>query len=99
MANWRKRDGFVIGLIIGFFSIIFMGIDENFPFRNLIISGTLATTAILFVSSIGIGIISNFKRGSVISPPFDGFIYGFTLSFGISILIINVRNGTLPLPF
>lgn len=94
----RKRDGLILGLIAGSFALIFAGTQNNYPYKEFISQIALVFIIIFPLSAIFIGIRSTFKRKSLVSPGFDGFIYGFAVTFPIFSAIASVRAGQLPLP-
>jgi hypothetical protein len=48
--------------------------------------------------SVVIGVASTFKKKSIISPGFDGGLYGFTAAFAILYFATTLASGYLPMP-
>jgi hypothetical protein len=65
----RFRDGFVIGIFVAL--VLHLGII------NITTSMQKAILVILLFVGIGISINQAFRKKSLISPPWDGFISGF----------------------
>ena len=96
---WRKKDGFLVGMMVGMFALIFFTVDKNFAYAQHVTNLALIFTSILFITSVIFGIGSVFRQKSMVSPPFDGFVYGFAISFTVIIVARSLFDGFFPLPF
>jgi len=93
------KNGLIIGLITGFVAwLIIKGYLTFMPAPYAVAQMIRLIAVWLFVAAILLLIGSGFKRGSVVNPSVDGFIYGFIGSFELLYILNEFAAGRLPLP-